>query len=270
MPANRKINCPACGFSIDADSISCDFCGYEFETHIDDKPSSSAFKSDLSVKETVKEAESPARQTQKKNGNGKKNGGKGKPAVIPPNTEKGNVPSTAAVQEARPGQRDGNAPSRVNPQDRIRELEKQLSEAEKELDVISRILVDTPGEKTQMPVPAVAAASQAVARAERKTGAEMPRQVAADSHSDREISAANAFPSSAVSGRGSLQFKVKAPTLISIATGAAVYVVSAILSSTMGSLEEYFLMLSGALLITLGLYASLESKIIDRPAARNG
>ena len=268
MPSNRKINCPACGFSISADTRSCDFCGYEFETRIDEKPSAAAFKSEL----VQKQAESPGVQALKKNGNGKKNGNKPKSPVSVRKPEEDQkavpAPSETYAGTARPSLEKSSAPVRstVSAEDRIKELEKQLSEAEKELDVISKILVEAPKEKKQEPVAAAPHTAQVAAQTSKTASTETKRQVMPDRRGIQPGHGTAGTFGSSPAKRASLHLRLKAMTGGAIAIGAAVYVASVILSASIGSLEEYFLMVSGSALIALGLYSSLEAVEIDRPA----
>jgi hypothetical protein len=265
LPTSRKINCPACGFSISADSKSCDFCGFEFETSIDEKPSTASFKSELADKQD----ERLDTQTQKKTANGKKNGSRAKPATPKPGVE-GLTPAETGGEVLRTGfQPELGKDIRygtVSPEDRIKELEKQLSEAEKELDVISKILVETPQQKKQESAQAGTNFAQPATVIEKTPKIETPRL---DNSGRRAVQATPAIIESvnpAKEKKASLHLRIKALTAVSIVVGAAVYAVSAILSASIGGLEEYFLMFAGAVLITLGLYTSIETTEIDRTA----
>ncbi len=265
MAANRKINCPACGFSISADSRSCDFCGYEFETDIDEKPSASAFKSELAPKQ----AENPGAETQKKNVNGKKKGNnKTKPATADQKPEDEQVPAAAPAMVSQtpvqPAAVNSSTRSAISAEDRIKELERQLSEAENELDVISKILVDQPKEMKQESAPGAASVMPATSQAAKSSDGETQRRVTTDRQSIQTTPNSSTAFDASKKNRTPLHLKFRALNAVSIAIGVAVYVASVFLSSSLGSLEEYFLMFSGAVLITLGLYASIETAEIEQ------
>jgi hypothetical protein len=257
LPAPRKINCPACGFSISATAKTCDFCGYELEPQMDDSPSSQAFRSDA-----FESSARPPVSGGGKNGNGKKNAGRSRPPNVreqetePERITQGqNAVPPAAVE----------APAVILPdvaEKRIKELEKQLSDAEKELDVISKILAETSaaeaGENAVAPVAKAATADAVQKLPERVNAADL----GVATKSKAIVPERGAVPSPVheyrkAKGTG-LRFRAKAVTAVSIVVGLALYLTASAFSAQLGAVEGYFLLIAGTVLVSLGLYSSFE------------
>lgn len=268
MAKESLINCPACGFSIKASSKSCDFCGYEFESF-----------ATATSQPSAREPETPSqgRGQSKSTRNGSKKGSNGsrksasKSQRKPNGSRNGNTrlsrTQETSVQEETavesPSEAEGPETD-ADPQTRIKELEKQLSDAEKELDVISKLLGQ--GKEKQPEAHAAAAAVQTQDAVVVRPSAR-PQQAAAEVVPRALSSIASPVPApsaTALSGEGSssgggLSFKIRGMTMGSIVIGLVVYAISFLLSANIGQLEMYMLIIPASILVGLGLYASLEA-----------
>ena len=228
---------------------------------MEDTPSSQAFRSDL--------VESAARQTAsntRKNGNGKKNTGRGvRSNVREQEQEKKvqNAPAPSHAAEEGPADVSQSVVPPAAAEKRIKELEKQLSDAEKELDVISKILAESNAAETGQG--AIAPASAAVSVTE--TAKKWPEPVktaesVADPKSEtgmpgRAAASPTVHEYRRAKGSG-LRFRIKMMAAVPLVAGIALYLGAFALSAQLGSIEEYFLLIAGTVLVSLGLYSSFE------------
>jgi hypothetical protein len=73
-----------------------------------------------------------------------------------------------------------------------------------------------------------------------------------------------ASAAAAIQPKSKLLFRFRGMTLGAMVIGLVVYALSFILSSNIGHLEMYLLILPASVLVALGLYASLESKPVSQ------
>jgi hypothetical protein len=223
---------------------------------MEDTPSSQAFRSDLIETETRQ----PASNT-RKNGNGKKNTGRAVRSNAREQEQEKKVQNAAVPFHAAE-----ETPVDVPPaaaEKRIKELEKQLSDAEKELDVISKILAESNAAETGQG--AITPASSAVSVSE--TAKKWPEPVktagsVADPKSEtgmpgRAAASQTVHEYRRAKGSG-LRFRLKMVTAVPLVAGIALYLGAFALSAQLGYIEEYFLLIAGTLLVSLGLYSSFE------------
>ena len=270
MPKENKISCPACGFSLKAGSKTCEFCGYEFE---EEGLSSSQ---PVASRDTVgmQESRQSSKPAMSKNGNKKTNGAGKKTAKSPAkgavNGKNGTMRRGGAQDDDF--QADTTAEPRLEPDDtanesgtqaRIKELEKQLTDAEKELDVISKLL-STGGHDKPAAAEASAAVAYAPPAAEPARAAPPPpapvqpaKQASPAAVPAAKESAPAAFDSSSHTG-GRLFFRFRGMTVGAIVVGLVVYALSYLISTNIGRMEMYLLLLPASILVALGIYSSLE------------
>lgn len=268
MPKASGISCPACGFTLKAGSKTCDFCGYEFEDTdastlqssrqtVRDSPltqlsgvkpqgADSARKAAVVTRKVQKQAP-PPRQAAVRTDESRKTGG-----------------GAVAAQEdviAKQSTHHEDGIAGGNPQSRIKELEKQLTDAEKELDEISKLL--GPGRSA-----ASAAASTAA-----MTANSVARPPPVEVVSSKLRTAPPPVPSPSTSmaayesnigakgatGKG-LSLRFRGVSAGAIVVGLVVYALSFLLSPNIGRFEMYLLMLPASILVAVGIYASLEAK----------
>lgn len=265
MPKENVINCPACGFTLKAGSKTCEFCGYEFEE--DDVSSFEASRrtvKDSPLTQVSGRTASPKDNTKKGNGSSRK-GAKGSPRTADAKdtgsraTSPSAVTQSAAVEPVAPLPRPSVGDS--HPQQRIRELERQLTDAEKELDEISKLL--GPGHEKQSQA---AVSSPAAAGASAPSNMMPPGQVVSSRLGSRPVSASaygGAGTGVAASGyagaRERVRFRFRGMTAGAIIVGLAVYALSFMLRSNISLTEMYMLILPASILVALGIYASLQA-----------
>ncbi len=251
LPASRKINCPACGFSISATAKTCDFCGYELNASLTGSDNEQAH-----VTETEK-------STSKRNGqsdqiraaSGRRNGEREKAQAPKAETAAGE----SNVATVRPSGNASAAPE-IDPEKRIRELEAQLSEAEKELDVISKILAE--GSTSAAQSKPVAESKGVTAPAVTMGNPNLPEPVRRGKiDAEREAGKLAGAPPAGdeeKSGMAGLRFTAKAKALLPIIAGAVIYGISFAFPAQLGSTEQYFLAVTGSVLVATGIFASIE------------
>lgn len=270
MPKENRINCPACGFALKSGSKTCEFCGYEFEDEELTPPQPEASRETVGVLEGRQSSRPPMT----KNGSKKPNGGAKKAprsaAKVGLNGKNGSM-RKGGIQEGS-FQTGTAVEPRLEPEDttnesgtqaRIKELEKQLTDAEKELDVISKLL-NTGGREQPAAAEAAAATAYAPPVAEPVRAPPPPpptvqpaKQAPPVSAPAAKDTAPKAVESSAFTG-GRLLFRFRGMTVGAIVVGLIVYALSYLISTNIGRMEMYLLILPASILVALGIYSSLE------------
>ncbi len=271
MPKENTISCPACGFSLKAGSKTCEFCGYEFEDDDFSMLQTSSKNETVGSLQNRQSQRGTASKNGSKKSNGTKKGSKSQSRSSTNGKNGGNKKSRTGAQtvdvqaetvaETVPAYASDEAED--NTQARIKELEKQLTDAEKELDVISKLLGQErdrqPADEQQASaeyvemaggaVHAPAAAPQVIPSS--FTSPPPPASASTSWASDAAVTGSSA-------ARSRLFFRFRGMTFGAIVVGLMVYALSYLLSSNIGRMEMYLLILPASILVALGLYASLE------------
>ncbi len=271
MPKENKINCPACGFALKSGSKTCEFCGYEFEEEDLSSSQPDASRDTVGMLEN-RQSSKPAVS---RNGNKKTNGAGKKTTRNPPVKGAANGKNGSM---RKGGAQDGDFQAgtavepRLEPEDttnesgtqaRIKELEKQLTDAEKELDVISKLL-NTGGHEKPAAAEASAPVTYAPPAAEPvRTAPPSPtpvqpakQTIPVNVPAAKESAPAAVEDSSHTSGK--LFFRFRGMTAGAIIVGLVVYALSYLISTNIGRMEMYLLLLPASILVALGIYSSLE------------
>lgn len=265
MPRENIVNCPACGFSVKAGSKSCDFCGYEFE--------SNDFAGPNPVKTAGQASAMGQGASRSTSRNGTRKGSNNKKGSKSQSRSNGNG-KNGNSRKSRTQDAEGQAGAAVetvpvvdvsepdlDPQKRIKELEKQLTDAEKELDEISKLLGPGHSKPEQAVASAAATAPQVKVKQNPPPVEVVPSRVGArPAAAAQGTSGSFANASSSSSSPGArLFFRFRGMTVGAIVIGLIVYALSFVLMQSIGQLEMYLLILPASILVALGLYASLEA-----------
>lgn|GEM_PF-5494291 len=223
MPEDDLVRCPACGFRVKADEEVCSYCGYEFKDTLDAQHAVQSVS-----------LQSPAYTEAARK-------------VSPRNPRKRN--SKAKEVKVEPPVEDTH--------EKIRKLEEQLSEAEKELDEISRMLSSPAAAATintqAAPVPQPAPATHQLTHSVTVQAPPLQTPVApvhpdvSKEHADRSTR---------------LFFMPRIESLVALVAGLAVYALAFFYSTVFTVVQTYLMLIPGSVLVAVGLYFSFESRAI--------